>query len=97
MPLNAVVITSRTEPALGAVDRTTLYPIRLVAGTIVPFVIGYLDRMDAAGELRDNAVQPQLAERICGPCQVRRAENPRHSVIRNRGASGLGLAFNPHR
>jgi photosystem II stability/assembly factor-like uncharacterized protein len=64
VPLNALVFTSRTEPALGAVDRTTLYPIRLAAGTIVPFIIGYLDRTDAAGELRDDAVQLQLAERI---------------------------------
>jgi hypothetical protein len=64
VPLNAVVITSRTEPALGAVDRTTLYPIRLAAGTIVPFIIGYLDRMDAAGELKDDTVQLHLAERI---------------------------------
>jgi hypothetical protein len=63
-PLNAIVITSRTEPALGAVDRTTLSPIRLAAGTLVPFIIGYLDRMDAAGELRDDAIQLQLAERI---------------------------------
>jgi len=34
VPLNAVVITSRTEPALGEVDRAALYPIRLDAGTI---------------------------------------------------------------
>jgi hypothetical protein len=52
VPLNAVVITSRTEPALGPVDRTALYPIRLAAGTIVPFIISYLDRMNAASELR---------------------------------------------
>ena len=29
--LNAIVITSRTEPMLGAVDRATLYPVRLDA------------------------------------------------------------------
>jgi hypothetical protein len=36
VPLNAVVITSRTEPNLGPVDRTALYPVRLDAETIVP-------------------------------------------------------------
>jgi hypothetical protein len=64
MPLNAVVITSRTEPALGAVDRMALYPIRLAAGTIVPFVVGLLDRMNAAAELKDDDIQIQLAGRI---------------------------------
>jgi hypothetical protein len=76
VPLNAVIITSRTEPALGAVDRTTLYPIRLAAGTIVPFIIGYLDRVDAAGELRDDAVQLQLAERIVALAKSREQQTP---------------------
>jgi hypothetical protein len=64
VPLNSVVITSRTIPALGAVDRTTLYPVRLDAGTIVPFIIGYLDRMHADGPLKDGRVQLQLSEKI---------------------------------
>jgi hypothetical protein len=64
VPLNSVVITSRTTPALGAVDRTTLYPLRLDAGTIVPFIIGYLDRMHAVGPLKDGRVHLQLSERI---------------------------------
>jgi hypothetical protein len=96
VPLNAVVITSRTEPALGAVDHTTLYPIRLAAGTIVPFIIGYLDRMDAAGELRDDAVQLQLAERIVALPKSGGRKIP-VTPSSETGASGLGLAFNPRR
>jgi hypothetical protein len=64
VPLNAAIITSRSEPDLGPVDRTALYPIRLAAGTIVPFIVGYLDRMNAGTQLRNDRVQLQLAERI---------------------------------
>jgi len=64
VPLNALVITSRTEPSLGAVDRTSLYPVRLDAASIVPFIIGYLDRMNAVPQLKDGRAQLQLSERI---------------------------------
>jgi hypothetical protein len=60
------VITSRTDPNLGAVDRTTLYPVRLDAARVVPFIVGYLDRMEDVGELRDGRVQLQLGGRILG-------------------------------
>src|SRR4029077_5077337 len=46
--LSALVITPRAEPVLGAVDRTTLYPVRLDAARVVPFIIGYLDRLEHA-------------------------------------------------
>jgi photosystem II stability/assembly factor-like uncharacterized protein len=64
VPLNAVVITSRAEPNLGAIDRTKIYPMRLDAASIVPFIIGYLDRMKAGSQLKDGRAQLQLGERI---------------------------------
>jgi hypothetical protein len=64
VPLNALVISARTEPNFGSVDRTVLYPIRLNAASIVPFIIGYLDRMKAAPQLKDGRVQLKLGERI---------------------------------
>jgi hypothetical protein len=64
MPINAMVITSRSEPNLGAVDRTVLYPVRLDAARIVPFIIGYLDRMETVARLKDGRMQLQLGERI---------------------------------
>jgi hypothetical protein len=57
VPLNALVITSRTEPSLGALDRTVLYPLRLDAASIVPFIIGYLNRMEAVPQLKDGRIQ----------------------------------------
>jgi hypothetical protein len=62
--LNAIVITSRTEPVLGAVDRTTLYPVRLDEARVVPFIIGYLDRLEHAESLKDGRVQLRLGEQI---------------------------------
>jgi MlaD protein/NACHT domain len=62
--LSAIVITSRAEPVLGAVDRTTLYPVRLDAARVVPFIIGYLDRLEHAESLKDGRVQLRLGERI---------------------------------
>jgi photosystem II stability/assembly factor-like uncharacterized protein len=64
VPLNALVITSRTEPDFGPVDRTALYPVRLDAASIVPFIVAYLDRMKAVSQLKDGRVQVQLSERI---------------------------------
>jgi hypothetical protein len=61
---SAIVITSRAEPVLGAVDRTTLYPVRLDAARVVPFIIGYLDRLKHAESLKDGRVQLRLGERI---------------------------------
>ena len=62
--LSAIVITSRAEPVLGAVDRTTLYPVRLDAARVVPFIIGYLDRLEHTESLKDGRVQLRLGERI---------------------------------
>src|SRR5262249_30904726 len=63
-PINAMIITSRTEPKLDGVDRTELYPIRLDAAHIVPFIIGYLDRMETVEKLREGRVQLYLGDRI---------------------------------
>jgi photosystem II stability/assembly factor-like uncharacterized protein len=70
VPLNAVVITSRTEPNLGALDRTALYPVRLDAASIVPFIIGYLDRMTAAGQADENSRTADL-DRMKAVSQLR--------------------------
>ena len=64
VPLNAIVITSRTEPLLGAVTRTTLYLQRLDAARVVPFIIGYVDRLEHAEGLKDGRAQLRLGERI---------------------------------
>jgi hypothetical protein len=64
VPLNAIVITSRTEPKLGAIDRSTVYPVRLDAAHVVPFIIGYLDRMEHSETLKDGRVQLRIGERI---------------------------------
>jgi hypothetical protein len=64
VPLNALVVTARAEPNLGPLDRTALHPVRLDAGSIVPFIIGYLARMSAVPELQDGRVQLKLGERI---------------------------------
>lgn len=64
VPLNAIVITSRTEPLLGAVTRTALYLQRLDAARVVPFIIGYVDRLEHAEGLKDGRAQLRLGERI---------------------------------
>jgi hypothetical protein len=64
VPINAIVITSRIRPNLGAVNRTTLYPVRLDAARVVPFLIGYLDRMEGVEQLKDGRTQLRLGERI---------------------------------
>jgi hypothetical protein len=63
-PINSLVVTSRNEPRFGSMERTTLYPVRLDAGRIVPFIIGYLDRRETEGLLKNGRVQLQLGERI---------------------------------
>jgi hypothetical protein len=74
--LNAIVITSRTEPKLGAVDRTTLYPVRLDAAHVVPFIIGYLDRMEHSETLKDGRVQLRLGERILALAEAGERRTP---------------------
>ncbi len=43
-PINALVITSRREPDFGALERTSLYPERLTAERLIPFIFEYLRR-----------------------------------------------------
>ena len=64
VPLNAIIITSRSEPRLDNVDRTMLYPVRLDAARVVPFIIGYLDRMADVGLFRDGRLQLRLGDQI---------------------------------
>jgi hypothetical protein len=80
VPLNAVVFTSRADPALGAVDRTTLYPIRLAAGHDRPLH----HRLFGPDGCRRRAARRccSVATRgaNCGPREVRRAEYPGHAA-----------------
>jgi len=62
--IGALVVTSRIAPDFGSLERTTLYPVRLDARRIVPFIIGYLDRRETEGLLREGRLQLQLAEKI---------------------------------
>jgi photosystem II stability/assembly factor-like uncharacterized protein len=65
VPVNAIVITSRTEPKLFNVDRTVLRPVRLDAARVVPFIIGYLDRMEEdVGQLKEARLQLRLSAQI---------------------------------
>jgi hypothetical protein len=66
----ALIITSRISPDFGPIERTTLYPVRLDARRIVPFIIGYLDRRESDGLLRDGRVQLQLGERILALSEI---------------------------
>jgi len=63
-PIGALIVTSRIAPDFGPIDRTALYPVRLDARRIVPFIIGYLDRRESEGLLRDGRMQLQLGEKI---------------------------------
>jgi len=61
---NSLVITSRSEPRLGATERTTLFPVLLDAKRVVPFIVDYLARLEAVEALQDGRVQLQLGEQI---------------------------------
>ena len=62
--VGALVVTSRMAPDFGPVERTTVYPVRLDARRIVPFIIGYLDRIETEEPLRSGRVQLLLGEKI---------------------------------
>jgi hypothetical protein len=61
---NAVVITSRTAPKLGAVERTVLYPLLLDQKRIVPFIVDYVARLPKAEGLQGGRTLLQLGNRI---------------------------------
>src|SRR5271166_1168112 len=61
---NAVIITSRAEPEVGAVERTTLYPLRLDTKHVVPFIVDYLSRLEDAEPLQQGDAQLYLGKRI---------------------------------
>nr|WP_249210041.1 YCF48-related protein [Bradyrhizobium manausense] len=62
--VGALVVTSRTEPEFGPIERTVLHPVKLDARRIVPFIISYLDRRETEGRLRDGRTQLVLGEKI---------------------------------
>jgi hypothetical protein len=74
---NAMVITSRTEPRLGAVERTTLYPLLLDQKRVVPFIVDYVAR------LTDADAEP------CPPSSVLAQGGGLHVDTRNVQARGL--------
>jgi hypothetical protein len=61
---NAVVITSRTEPRLGAVERTMLYPLLLDQKRVVPFIVDYVAQLADAEPLQGGRTLLQLGDRI---------------------------------
>ena len=62
--LNAIIVPARTGPKLYNVDRTMLYPVRLDAARVVPFIIGYLDRMADVGLFKDGRLPLRLGDQI---------------------------------
>jgi hypothetical protein len=61
---NALVITSRTEPRLGAIERITLYPLLLDQRRVVPFIVDYVARLPDAEPLQGGRTLLQLGDRI---------------------------------
>jgi hypothetical protein len=61
---NAVVITSRTEPQLRAVERTRVYPLLLDQKRIVPFIVDYVAQLKDAEPLQGGRTLLQLGDRI---------------------------------
>jgi hypothetical protein len=62
-PVNALIVTSRRELEMGAVDRTTLYPERLTGDRLIPFIFEYLNRR-RLDTLFPPRLQVQLGERV---------------------------------
>jgi len=100
---NAVVITSRTDPRLGAVIRTSLYPELLDQRHIVPFIIDYVARLDGADALRRGQTQLELGGRILALAEAGENATPVTPLLvrlfvdsaLNRTASGQGLGGMP--
>jgi hypothetical protein len=62
-PINALVVTSRREPDLMAVDRTTLEPEHLTGERVIPFIFEYLRRRGLEN-LFSGSQQVRLGERV---------------------------------
>ena len=62
-PVNALIITSRRDPALGVVPRTALYPERLIAERLIPFIFEYLRRRQLDDRFNENQ-QIELGKRV---------------------------------
>jgi hypothetical protein len=69
VPLNAIILTSRAEPRLEALDRTTLYPMLIDAVRIVPFLSDYLNHIVDVDQLKDERSLLRLGERIMALAQ----------------------------
>jgi len=61
---NSVVITSRTEPLLRAVERTRIYPLLLDQKQIVPFIVDYVAQLENGEPLQGGRTLLQLGDRI---------------------------------
>jgi hypothetical protein len=61
---NAVIITSRSQPSLGAVERTMLYPMLLDQKRVVPFIVDYVARLTDGESLQGGRTLLQLGDRI---------------------------------
>jgi hypothetical protein len=61
---NAVVVTSRAEPRLGAVERTMLYPLLLDQKRVVPFIVDYVAKLADGEPLQRGRILLQLGDRI---------------------------------
>jgi hypothetical protein len=61
---NAVVITSRSEPRLGAIERILLYPLLLDQKRVVPFIVDYVSRLPNADPLQGGRKLLKLGDRI---------------------------------
>jgi len=101
---NAVIITSRVEPEVGAVERTTLYPLRLDTKHVVPFIVDYLSRLKNAEPLQRGDAQLDLGKRILAIAAAGDDETPVtpllvtlfvDSAVR-RTAAGQSLESMPH-
>ena len=76
VPLNAIILTSRAEPRLEALDRTTLYPMLIDAVGIVPFLSEYLNQILDVDQLKEELSLLQLGERILALAQSSRRKIP---------------------
>jgi hypothetical protein len=101
---NAVIITSRAGHEFGAIARTTLYPLRLDTRRVVPFIVGYLARLENAEGLQQGDAQLYLGKRILAIAEAGGDETPVtpllvtlfvDSAVR-RTAAGQSLDGMPH-
>jgi NACHT domain len=78
---NTLVITSRSEPRLGAAERTTLFPVLLDAKRVVPFIVDYLARLDRRSfARRPRTVAARRAN--SGSCRIERRDGADYTITR---------------